>query len=365
MKKTLVAVAAMAAVTGAMAQVTLFGNIDQAYTKSTTTVDSAQTASTAGMSSYQMGQSFIGVKGEEDLGSGLKASFLHEMGVNTETATSSNLNTRQAYVGLSGGFGAVRIGKQYSAAFFNMLNADPFGATGGTGNLYVANILVGNGAGADNPLRQDQAIQYELPTFAPGLRAVVTKVFAGTDTTDGSGEKTGDSLGYGFVYASGPLTAGYTSDSITGQDIAAIASTAQSSVLNANGTVTTTAAVAGVDAATGSKTKLTTMSLSYDLGMAKVSYGDAKIMNSGAGVKTTMYGIAIPMGAATLMATQSNGTANALAGDTTLKGTQYGANYAMSKRTIAYFHANNSTSTTVANVVTKVKGFGLGVHHSF
>ncbi len=360
MKKTLVAVAAMAAVTGAMANATIYGNIDQAYTKSTTTVDSAQTKSTVGMSSYQMGSSAIGVKGEEDLGGGLKASFLHEMGVNTETNTSEI--TRQAYVGLSGNFGAVRIGKQYSAAFFNMLNADPFGATGGTGALYVSNILVGNGAGADNPLRQDQAIQYELPTFAPGLRAVVTKVFAGTDTTDGSGEKTGDSLGYGFVYASGPLTAGYTSDSITGQDIAAIASV---DAVAAYGSVAAVTAVAGVDAAAGSKTKLTTMTLSYDLGMAKVSYGDAKIMNSGAGVKTTMYGIAIPMGAATLMATQSSGTANALAGDTKLKGMQYGANYALSKRTIAYFHANNSTSTTIANVVTKVKGFGLGVHHSF
>ena len=360
MKKTLVAVAAMAAVTGAMAQATIYGNIDQAYTKSTTTVDSAQTASTTGMSSYQMGSSQIGFKGEEDLGGGLKASFLHEMGVNTETNTSEI--TRQAYVGLSGGFGAVRIGKQYSAAFFNMLNADPFGATGGTGALYVSNILVGNGAGGDNPLRQDQAIQYELPAFVPGLRAVVTKVFAGTDTTDGSGEKTGDSLGYGFVYASGPLTAGYTSDSITGQDIAAIASV---DAVAAYGSVAAVTAVAGVDAAAGSKTKLTTMTLSYDLGMAKVSYGDAKIMNSGAGVKTTMYGIAIPMGAATLMATQSNGTANALAGDTTLKGTQYGANYAMSKRTIAYFHANNSTSTTIANAVTKVKGYGIGIHHSF
>jgi predicted porin len=345
------------------ADATLYGNIDQAYTKSTTTVAGKQTASTTGMSSYQMGSSAIGVKGEEDLGGGLKASFLHEMGVNTEENTSEI--TRQAYIGLSGNFGAVRICKQYSAAFFNMLNADPFGATGGTGALYVVNQLVGNGAGADYPLRQDQAIQYELPTFVPGLRAVVTKVFAGTDTTDGSGEKTGDSTGYGFVYASGPLNAGFTSDSITGQSIAAIRSTAQSSVLNADGTITTTAAVPGVDAAAGSKTKLTTMTLSYDLGMAKVSYGNAKIMNSGAGVQTTMYGIAIPMGAATLIATQSTGTANALAGDTALKGSQYGANYALSKRTIAYFHANNSTSTTIANAVTKVKGFGLGVHHSF
>ena len=344
------------------ADATLYGNIDQAYTKSTTTVAGKQTASTTGMTSYQMGSSAIGVKGEEDLGGGLKASFLHEMGVNTETNTSEI--TRQAYVGLSGNFGAVRVGKQYSAAFFNLLSSDPFGATGGTGALYVSNILVGNGAGADNPLRQDQAIQYELPTFVPGLRAVLTKVFAGTDTTDGSGEKTGDSTGYGFVYASGPLNFGFTSDSITGQDIAAIATTAASYSI-ATGSIVTTVAVPGVDAAAGSKTKLTTLALGYDLGMAKLTFSDAKIMNAGKGVKATMYGIAVPLGATTLMATQSNGKANALAGDTKLKGMQYGANYALSKRTVAYFHANNSTSTTVANKVTKVKGFGIGVHHSF
>ena len=47
-----------------------------------------------------------------------------------------------------------------------------------------------------------------------------------------------------------------------------------------------------------------------------------------------------------------------------LKGTQYGANYALSKRTVAYLHANNSTSTK-ATVATKVNGYGLGIHHSF
>jgi predicted porin len=345
------------------ADATLYGNIDQAYTKSTTTVAGAQTASTTGMSSYQMGSSAIGVKGAEDLGGGLKASFLHEMGVNTEENTSEI--TRQAYIGLSGNFGAVRIGKQYSAAFFNLLNSDPFGATGGTGALYVNNILVGNGTGADNPLRQDQAIQYELPTFVPGLRAVLTKVFAGTDTTDGSGEKTGDSTGYGFVYASGPLNIGFTSDSITGQDIAAIASSTVAAYVDDDGVGVAAVTTAGVDAAAGSKTKLTTLALGYDLGMAKLTFSDAKIMNAGKGVKATMYGIAVPLGATTLMATQSNGKANALAGDTKLKGMQYGANYALSKRTVAYFHANNSTSTTVANKVTKVKGLGIGVHHSF
>jgi predicted porin len=99
--------------------------------------------------------------------------------------------------------------------------------------------------------------------------------------------------------------------------------------------------------------------------MAKLTYSDGKIMNNGRGVKASMTGIAVPMGAATLMLTSSTGKASATAGDTKLKGMQYGANYAVSKRTVAYLHVNNDTATTVRNVATKTNGFGLGIHHSF
>jgi len=342
MKKTLVAVAAMAAVTGAMANATIYGNIDQAYSKSRTTVNGVQTASSLGVSSYQMGSSQIGFKGEEDLGSGLKASFLHEMGVFTEQ-NGADL-TRQAYVGLSGGFGAVRIGKQYSMSFFNLIGSDPFGATGGTGALYVGNVLIANqGADGDNPLRQANATQYEAPSFVPGLRIGLTKVFAGANTGNGSLPKAADSTGYALMYASGPLNVGFTSDSIKAQSVA--------------GT--------GFTAAATSTTKLNTFAAGYDLGMAKLTYSDAKIMNNGRGTKASMTGIAVPMGAATLMLTSSTGKMNTTAGDTTLKGMQYGANYALSKRTVAYLHINNSTATTARNVATKNNGYGLGIHHSF
>jgi hypothetical protein len=192
----------------------------------------------------------------------------------------------------------------------------------------------------------------------------ITKVLANADTGNGSGAKTGDSTGFGILYASGPLNAGYTTDSIKGQSINVIkGSSASGSVTT--GALVTTAAVAGVTAAANSTTKLTTFAAGYDLGMAKLTYSDAKIMNAGKGVKTSMTGIAVPMGAATLMLTSSTGKANALAGDIALKGMQYGGNYALSKRTVSYLHINNSTSTTAANVATKVKGYGLGIHHSF
>ncbi len=331
----------MAAVTGAMAQATIYGNIDQAITKSSTSVAGRQTASSTTMSSYQMGSSQIGFKGEEDLGGGLKASFLHEMGVTTE-ANDNNMTTRQAYVGLSGGFGALRAGKQYSNVFGNLISADPFGATGGSGSLYVGNVITGNGPSPDNPLRQDDSIQYDLPTLVPGVKIGLTKVLAGANSANGAPKKA-DSTGYAIQYASGPLNVGYTTDSIKAQNIAG----------------------AGITAAASSTTKLTSVAAGYDLGMAKITYHDAKIMNNGRGVKTNMTGIAVPMGAATLMYTSGTGTANTTGGDTTLKGTQFGGNYALSKRTVAYLHANNSTSTTAANVATKVNGYGLGIHHSF
>ena len=188
--------------------------------------------------------------------------------------------------------------------------------------------------------------------------------FAGANTGDGSGAKTADSTGYAILYASGPLNVGYTSDSIKAQSIAGIKSTAASGSV-ATGALVTTAAVAGVDAAANSTTKLTTFAAGYDLGMAKLTYSDAKIMNNGKGVKANMTGIAVPMGAATLMYTSGTGKADTLGGETKLKGTQYGANYALSKRTVAYLHANNSTGTTAANVATKINGYGLGIHHSF
>jgi len=340
MKKTLVAIAAVAAVSGAMANATIYGNIDQVYQKSTTTVDGDTTASTAKTGAYQMGQSFLGFKGEEDLGSGLKASFLYEFGLQTETTAAPT--NRQSYVGLSGGFGAVRIGKQYSSSFNALVGSDPLGATGGAGALYLAVNTSNNGT--ESPLRQDNAIQYDLPAFVPGLKATVTKVFAGHDTADGT-SKVGDSQGIALSYTVGALNVGYTTDSTKSQDINVGATTV-------------------VTATDGTNTKQTTLVAGYDLGMAKVTYSDAKVSNGGEGVKATMYGIAVPLGAATLVASSSTGKIFLDAGNTKLKGMQYGVNYAMSKRTVAYWHAGNSTATDSSDSVTKVKGYGIGIHHS-
>ena len=346
------------------ADATLYGNIDQTYNTTKTTKAGVVTNQQTNISAYQMGQSFLGVKGEEDLGGGLKASYLYEFGLATDTNISEveqpdgqgpdvkdtgeyNLSSsnRQSYVGLSGGFGAVRIGKQYSQAFMNSVAADPGGATGGRGALYLFGLVSYN-LTKDNPLRQDKSIQYDLPNFVPGLKLGITKVFGNANTAN-NGAKVGDGTGFNASYSSGGLYAGFTTDSAKGKNLLP-----EFGLYTAQPTDTH---------------KLTTLALSYDLGMAKPSYQNTKISVGTTTWKTDMFAVSVPLGAATVFLSTSTGKMDleGTASDFKAKGMQYGVNYGLSKRTVAYWHAGNDTLTSNAGVATKTTGFGIGVHHSF
>src|SRR5450830_1886464 len=120
MKKTLIALAALAVVSAASAQstVTLYGVVDMAIasqkdTNSLGTNGVATETQKVGVDQGILSRSRIGFKGTEDLGGGLKADFVLEYGVNPDEAATAMFN-RQSYVGLSGGFGAVTIGRQYT-----------------------------------------------------------------------------------------------------------------------------------------------------------------------------------------------------------------------------------------------------------
>lgn len=74
-----------------------------------------------------------GLKGAEDLGNGLKAIFTLENGFsvsNGESQQGNRLFGRQAYVGLSGSWGQLTFGRQYSMQTWGMLDANIIGAAG-------------------------------------------------------------------------------------------------------------------------------------------------------------------------------------------------------------------------------------------
>ncbi|WP_077036577.1 porin [Pelomonas sp. KK5] len=95
----------------------------------------------------------IGFRGTEDLGGGLKAQFTLEQGFGVDSGTLNQGGRawgRQAWVGLSGDWGSLSLGRQYSMLFWAMLDADIFGPAmfgGGSLDSYLPNSRVDNSIG--------------------------------------------------------------------------------------------------------------------------------------------------------------------------------------------------------------------------
>ncbi len=100
----------------------------------------------------------LGVKGDEDLGEGLKAIYMFEWGVGTDTGD-VDTRDRESFVGLKGGFGQVTLGanksayKYYGGVSYDPLNATTleargnggqFGAIGSAGSQFGANGFLQN-----------------------------------------------------------------------------------------------------------------------------------------------------------------------------------------------------------------------------
>ena len=139
MKKSLVALATLAATGAVMAQATLYGRTDVGYgIKAMSNGGGGTTVKQTGVMDGGNAGSRIGFRGTEDLGGGMSASFVTEQGISptngalfgVRTATSgvqydgfatstnqfdtgtaggySQGTNRQTYVGIKGGFGEVR-----------------------------------------------------------------------------------------------------------------------------------------------------------------------------------------------------------------------------------------------------------------
>ncbi|MNX54533.1 Outer membrane porin protein precursor [compost metagenome] len=122
-----VANAAQAAQAVDASSITLYGLIDMGF-RSDTNDHATKLSVDSGISS----QSRWGLRGVEDLGNGLAATFQLESGFNGDngTNTQGRLFGRQATVGLKGGFGEVRMGRQVVFGYaWTPFVASPFGVS--------------------------------------------------------------------------------------------------------------------------------------------------------------------------------------------------------------------------------------------
>lgn len=100
----------------------------------------------------------FGVKGSEDLGNGLSAVYRYEFGVASDVADVQD-NNRLSYVGLSGSFGTITLGRVWSA-FFNHVGTimDPsqnVGGDGYNGPYRTSNVLSYSGGAGPIALQID------------------------------------------------------------------------------------------------------------------------------------------------------------------------------------------------------------------
>jgi len=196
MKKSLLALAvlgAFASAASAQTNVTIYGIADVAIQRLDTNASSAQWSLTDGNTSFNRNGSRLGFKGSEDLGGGLSAIFQVENGFNIDNGQlgqGGRIFGRQAFVGLQGAFGAVKLGRQYTPMFIALDTIDPFG-TGLAGQ--VSNLFTTNGT------RTDNTINYSLT--AGGINGQVAYTF-GEQATGNSDAR---QIGLGLGYANGPL----------------------------------------------------------------------------------------------------------------------------------------------------------------
>lgn len=202
MKKTLLALAAIAASSAVFAQssVTLYGVVDASVesVKGTDTVTR--------VSSDNLVSSRLGFKGTEDLGGGLKANFVLEAALAVDTgATKDRFFDRAAWVGVAGGFGELRLGRQDTSIGLLAGNTSILGAQG-YDDLKIAKTFSGDGY-----RRTDNAITYILPKFVDGLSAQVQySTAAGSSGTVGTenNDKIGSHYGLNVQYAASGFSAG-------------------------------------------------------------------------------------------------------------------------------------------------------------
>jgi predicted porin len=204
MKKTMLALAAMTAVSAfAQSNVTLYGRVDNWVGQVRTQSGTAPAVSNIVVDSSGHTGSRWGLRGSEDLGGGLKANFNLESGISTDTGAldAGALFRRQSWLGVSGGFGEIKIGR----------TTTPMDDYTGVGNAHLALDIFGNQRGTIRGElsggfidRFSNGIKYE----SPNLGGFTAAAHIGLGENKTATTKATNSFGVGVGYANGPLALG-------------------------------------------------------------------------------------------------------------------------------------------------------------
>jgi len=351
---------ALCGIAAAQSSVTAFGVVDLFVV----VVRNDQTTTQLGEGG--MSSSRLGFRGVEDMGGGLKASFWLEAALGPDTgrggasfgngmtgANNTNENAllfqRRSTVSLQNQWGEVRLGRDYTATYWNWSVFDPFGqvGVGRSGNLGLGfatlNVLAPGGSYGTS-VRANNMVGYFLPNgaFGPGLYGQV-------QVAAGEGAPGNKYYGGRIGYAAGPynVAAAYGRSDVT----------VSGSVTMDNWNV------AG----------------SWNFGVVKLSgfYGSIKL-DGGAGdadQDNWFVGASVPLGQWNLKASYAQVKRGGALSDQKANQIAVGADYNLSKRTALYatysaIDNTNAAFTVLANASALSNGNNssggqIGVRHSF
>ena len=349
MKKTLIALAAVAVSSAAFAQssVSITGNLDFAYSDTSGTQAHARgntIATTTGTSST----AGIRFTVNEDLGGGMRATVQYDLDPRALANDAGAIGRNETFLALSGNFGRVALGSPNGLGLVVHGISSPLGTGVGSG-YNLTNLWT--------PTRYSRSIRYDSPSFggvtvhalyAPGNDAVAP----GAQALVIPGAR--PATEFAAIYRGGPLTVGF-------------AHIRQASV---------------DDFASTDKTASNTITASYSFGDTSVHAGWNRgeltaLFNGAAAVDTKGYRLAVRhnMGAIALMASytvqENEGSAGA-AVDGKHRVVGFRADYNLSKRTAAYFGIDRYKSDNAYNPAATVANFSgtrntvsIGMRHSF
>jgi predicted porin len=310
MKKTLIALAVLAASSASMAQVTLYGVADLSLS-ATNQTGVRSDASMSGNGLLNDGNSRWGIKTVEDLGGGLKLTAQFEQNINYENGSTVTADSRYAYMALDGSFGRIKAGRTLTPSFFGVAAWELTGAANFTA---VGNQFAFAGAGS----RNSSEFSYTTPNFG-GLTATLGYVTELDLGAAGSPSKTDANI----IYAAGPLAVGFSYNKV-------------SNVSDGN----------------------YSLGASYNFGsfILAGSYQDPAGQQQG-----WTLGASLPVGAWKFTVD--------VAQDTGFDDTNYllYAGYSLSKRTTVYgaYHNDGKSGNAVKKTAVQSETYGVGIRHNF
>ena len=259
-----------------------------------------------------MQKSFIGLRGSEDLGGGLRAVYRLESYLRVDVGAagrdfSDGFWAREASAGLSGSFGTTVLGRTPSPLWLAITSFNPFGESFGfspTVRQYFGGAMLGD-------TRWDNSIWYTNNPRDP-LRVVFS---ANADETT-PGDSNGHNLGLSISYVTGPFAATIVGETIRNSSQPLPPGFDRQTVVHGAAT--------------------------YDFQFVRV-YGQAGQIKTEAteDTRTTSYqiGMAVPIGTGLILVAYGRQHISTPSISTTDRTTSIGYDYFLSKRTDIYIAA--------------------------